>query len=163
AIERLLHPAPAAGEIAIVVGLAAAAANWGVARLLRAPAQNNAAIHLAYVHNMGDAYGSLSPVVAGSCCGQRVLILLSLVPRRHCPLDHLVDSSGGTRLTCGVDLAREDRVWARRPRRRRNGVNSTLRALEWVTLAMGHLGSHPSWPSRQPQGSERLAMAGGGL
>ena len=43
----------------------AAAANWGVARLLKAPAENNAAIRLAYIHNMGDAYVSLSPVVAG--------------------------------------------------------------------------------------------------
>ena len=43
----------------------AAAANWGVAGLLKAPAENNAAIRLAYIHNMGDAYVSLSPVVAG--------------------------------------------------------------------------------------------------
>jgi cobalt-zinc-cadmium efflux system protein len=40
-------------------------ANWGVARLLREPARDNAAIRLAYVHNLGDAYVSLAPVVAG--------------------------------------------------------------------------------------------------
>src|SRR5258708_29672724 len=34
-IERLLHQAPVLGGVAIVVGLAAAAANWGVAQLLR--------------------------------------------------------------------------------------------------------------------------------
>jgi len=33
--------------------------------LLKAPAENNAAIRLAYIHNTGDAYVSLSPVVAG--------------------------------------------------------------------------------------------------
>jgi cobalt-zinc-cadmium efflux system protein len=53
------------GLVAIVVGLAAAAANWEVARLLWAPGRNNAAIRLAYVHNLGDVYVSLAPVLAG--------------------------------------------------------------------------------------------------
>jgi Co/Zn/Cd efflux system component len=65
AADRLLHPAPVVGSVAIMVGLAAAAANWGVARLLLAPARNNAAIRLAYIHNMGDVYVSLAPVAAG--------------------------------------------------------------------------------------------------
>ena len=47
------------------VGLLAAAANWGVARLLLAPSRNNAAIRLAYIHNIGDVYVSLAPVAAG--------------------------------------------------------------------------------------------------
>jgi cobalt-zinc-cadmium efflux system protein len=64
-VERLLNPAPVMGSVAIVVGLAAAAANWGVARLLWAPGQNNAAIRLAYIHNIGDVYVSLAPVLAG--------------------------------------------------------------------------------------------------
>jgi cobalt-zinc-cadmium efflux system protein len=64
-VERLLNPAPVMGSVAIVVGLAAAAANWGVARLLRTPGRNNAAIRLAYIHNMGDVYVSLAPVLAG--------------------------------------------------------------------------------------------------
>jgi cation diffusion facilitator family transporter len=64
-VERLLDPAPVMGSVAIVVGLAAAAANWGVARLLWAPGRNNAAIRLAYIHNMGDVYVSLAPVLAG--------------------------------------------------------------------------------------------------
>jgi cobalt-zinc-cadmium efflux system protein len=64
-VERLLHPTPVLGSVAIMVGLAAAAANWGVARLLWAPGRNNAAIRLAYIHNMGDVYVSLAPVVAG--------------------------------------------------------------------------------------------------
>jgi cobalt-zinc-cadmium efflux system protein len=65
AVERILHPTPVAGSVAIVVGLAAAAANWGVARLLLAPSRNNAAIRLAYIHNVGDVYVSLAPVAAG--------------------------------------------------------------------------------------------------
>jgi cation diffusion facilitator family transporter len=65
AVERVLHPTPVAGAVAVVVGLAAAAANWGVARLLLAPSRNNAAIRLAYIHNIGDVYVSLAPVAAG--------------------------------------------------------------------------------------------------
>jgi cobalt-zinc-cadmium efflux system protein len=49
----------------MIVGLAAAAANWCVARLLLEPGQNNAAIRLAYIHNLGDVWVSLAPVAAG--------------------------------------------------------------------------------------------------
>ena len=69
AAERILHPAPVVGSIAVVVGLLAAAANWGVARLLLAPSRNNAAIRLAYIHNIGDVYVSLAPVAAGLLVG----------------------------------------------------------------------------------------------
>ncbi len=65
AADRLLHPAPVLGAVPIVVGLFAAAANWGVARLLLGPSRNNPAIRLAYIHNMGDVLVSLAPVVAG--------------------------------------------------------------------------------------------------
>ena len=65
AVERFLHPVPVQGAIPIVVGIAAAAANWGVAWLLRKPGRNNAAIRLAYIHNIGDVYVSLAPVLAG--------------------------------------------------------------------------------------------------
>ena len=64
-VERLLHPVPVQGIIPIIVGIAAAAANWGVARLLFKPGRNNAAIRLAYVHNIGDVWVSLAPVAAG--------------------------------------------------------------------------------------------------
>jgi cobalt-zinc-cadmium efflux system protein len=64
-IERLLHPVSVQGVIAIAVGIAAAIANWSVARLLLEPGRNNAAIRLAYIHNMGDVYVSLAPVAAG--------------------------------------------------------------------------------------------------
>ena len=65
AVERMLHPTPVLGSVAIAVGLLAAAANWGVARLLLAPSRRNAAIRLAYIHNVGDVYVSLAPVGAG--------------------------------------------------------------------------------------------------
>jgi cobalt-zinc-cadmium efflux system protein len=65
AVERIFQPAPVVGSVAIVIGLLAAAANWGVARLLLAPSRNNAAIRLAYIHNIGDVYLSLAPVAAG--------------------------------------------------------------------------------------------------
>jgi Co/Zn/Cd efflux system component len=66
AAERLLHPQPVIGIVPIVVGIVAAAGNWGVARLLLAPSRNNAAVRLAYVHNIGDVWVSLAPVVAGA-------------------------------------------------------------------------------------------------
>jgi cation diffusion facilitator family transporter len=65
AVERFLHPVSIQGAVPIVIGLAAAAANWGVARLLLAPSEHNAAIRLAYIHNLGDVWVSLAPVVAG--------------------------------------------------------------------------------------------------
>ena len=49
----------------IIVGLTAAAANYGVARALREPAVEDPAIRLAYVHNLGDTLVSLAPVLAG--------------------------------------------------------------------------------------------------
>jgi Co/Zn/Cd efflux system component len=64
-VERVLSPIPVQGLIPIVVGIAAALANWGVAQLLWKPSQNNAAIRLAYIHNIGDVWVSLAPVVAG--------------------------------------------------------------------------------------------------
>jgi cation diffusion facilitator family transporter len=65
AVERVFHPVSVSGAIPVVIGLAAAAANWGVAQLLRQPSQENPAIRIAYIHNMGDVYVSLAPVVAG--------------------------------------------------------------------------------------------------
>jgi cobalt-zinc-cadmium efflux system protein len=65
AIDRLLHPSAVRGLVPVVTGLAAAVANWGVARLLREPSRYNAAVRLAYLHNRGDVGVSLAPVVAG--------------------------------------------------------------------------------------------------
>lgn len=65
AVERFLNPVPVQGLVPIAVGLAAAAANWGVARLLLKPSEHNAAIRLAYIHNLGDVWVSLAPVAAG--------------------------------------------------------------------------------------------------
>jgi Co/Zn/Cd efflux system component len=64
-VERVLYPVLVSGVVPIVVGLAAAAGNWGVARLLMRPSRNNAAIRFAYIHNLGDVFVSLAPVLAG--------------------------------------------------------------------------------------------------
>jgi cobalt-zinc-cadmium efflux system protein len=65
AVERMFQPVAVLGWVAVVVGLGAAAANWAIARLLWRPGRNNAAIRLAYLHNLGDAFASLAPVLAG--------------------------------------------------------------------------------------------------
>lgn len=65
AASRVFEPQPVLGWVAAVVGLAAAAANWGVARLLLQPSKDNPAVRLAYIHNLGDVYVSLAPVAAG--------------------------------------------------------------------------------------------------
>ena len=65
AVERMLQPVPVLGWVAVVVGLGAALANWMIARLLWPPSRSNAAIRLAYLHNLGDAFASLAPVLAG--------------------------------------------------------------------------------------------------
>lgn len=66
ALERLSHPPPIFGIFPLVVGLIAAAGNWGVARALRLASREDPAIRLAYVHNLGDAFVSLLPVLAGT-------------------------------------------------------------------------------------------------
>jgi cation diffusion facilitator family transporter len=66
AYERLLSPAPVLGLVPVVIGLLAAAANWGVARLLLRPSAHNPSIRLAYLHNLGDVLVSLAPVLAGA-------------------------------------------------------------------------------------------------
>lgn len=71
AIERLLHPTPVLAFFPVAIGLLAAAGNWGVARFLRGVSDQNPAIRLAYLHNLGDIYVSLAPVAAG------VLVALS--------------------------------------------------------------------------------------
>jgi len=43
----------------------AALGNWGVARILRDWQYGNSAIRLAYLHNVGDIYVSLAPILAG--------------------------------------------------------------------------------------------------
>src|SRR5262249_44465290 len=61
AAERILHPAPVVGSVAVVVGLLAAAANWGVARLLLAPSRHNAAIRLPYLPHIRPPHLSSPP------------------------------------------------------------------------------------------------------
>ena len=74
AVERVAKPVPVTGIVPIAVGLAAALGNWGVARLLREPAGQNASIRLAYLHNLGDVQVSLAPVASG------VLVTLTGMP-----------------------------------------------------------------------------------
>ncbi|MGE5216910.1 MAG: cation transporter [Chloroflexota bacterium] len=64
-VERLSHPVEVLGIVPITAGLIGAAANWGVARVLRGPSREDPAIRLAYVHNLGDTLVSLIPVAAG--------------------------------------------------------------------------------------------------
>jgi cobalt-zinc-cadmium efflux system protein len=65
ALNRLRHPVPVLGLVPLAVGLASAAANAGVARLLRDPGRQSATVRLAYLHNKGDVAVSLVPALAG--------------------------------------------------------------------------------------------------
>lgn len=95
AVERFLNPAPVHGLIPIVVGLSAALANWFVAQLLLKPSERNAAIRLAYIHNLGDVWVSLAPAAAG----------LLLVVSGYSFFDPLI--AGGVALWLIVTTARE--------------------------------------------------------
>jgi cation diffusion facilitator family transporter len=64
-VERLSSPVEVFALVPIVAGLIGAVGNWGVARVLREPSKEDAAIRLAYVHNLGDTLVSLIPVAAG--------------------------------------------------------------------------------------------------
>ena len=64
-VERLSHPVEIFGLVPIVAGLIGAVGNWGVAKVLCQPSKDDAAIRLAYVHNLGDTLVSLIPVAAG--------------------------------------------------------------------------------------------------
>jgi len=73
-VERLAAPVPVIGLGPVLAGLLGVVGNWGVARALRRAAEQDAAIRLAYVHNLGDVLLSLAPVAAG------LLILVSGKP-----------------------------------------------------------------------------------
>ena len=64
-VERLAAPLPVIGLGPVLAGLLGVVGNWSVARALREAAQRDAAIRLAYVHNLGDVLLSLAPVAAG--------------------------------------------------------------------------------------------------
>jgi cobalt-zinc-cadmium efflux system protein len=65
AIERVARPQPLLATVPIVAGLLAAAANAAVAHALRDASRHDAAVRLAYTHNLGDAVVSLAPAAAG--------------------------------------------------------------------------------------------------
>src|SRR4051812_32623671 len=73
-VERLTVPVAVIGVVPIAAGLLGALGNWGVARVLREASKEDAAIRLAYVHNLGDTLVSLVPVAAG------LLVLLTGSP-----------------------------------------------------------------------------------
>jgi cobalt-zinc-cadmium efflux system protein len=64
-VERLATPVPVIGLGPVMAGLLGVVGNWGVARALRRAAARDAAIRLAYVHNLGDVLLSIAPVAAG--------------------------------------------------------------------------------------------------
>jgi cobalt-zinc-cadmium efflux system protein len=64
-LARLSQPVEVLGLVPVFAGLIGAAGNWAVAKALRAPSKEDAAIRLAYVHNLGDTLVSLIPAVAG--------------------------------------------------------------------------------------------------
>jgi len=66
AIDRIQHSSPVLAFIPAVVGVLATIGNWCVARVLRDVRNQNPAIRLAYIHNLGDTYVSLVPVLAGA-------------------------------------------------------------------------------------------------
>jgi cation diffusion facilitator family transporter len=65
AIERVARPQPIHALVPIVAGLVAAAANAAVAYTLRDASRHDAAVRLAYAHNLGDTVVSLAPAAAG--------------------------------------------------------------------------------------------------
>jgi cobalt-zinc-cadmium efflux system protein len=52
--------------VPVVAGVLAAGMNAGVARALREPSRYEAAVRLAYAHNLGDTLVSLAAVAAGA-------------------------------------------------------------------------------------------------
>ena len=64
AVARVVHPAPVAATLPLVTAVMASVGNWGVARVLRDAARQDAAVRIAYVHNMGDALVAIAPAVA---------------------------------------------------------------------------------------------------
>lgn len=64
-VERLTAPVEVIGVVPIAAGLFGAIGNWGVAHVLKHASEEDAAIRLAYVHNLGDTLVSLIPVAAG--------------------------------------------------------------------------------------------------
>jgi cobalt-zinc-cadmium efflux system protein len=65
AVRRLFHPEAVTGIAMMAVALLASLGNLGVAMILRKSAGQNINIKTAYLHNLGDAAISLSPVVGG--------------------------------------------------------------------------------------------------
>ncbi|MFI5253825.1 MAG: cation diffusion facilitator family transporter [Bacteroidota bacterium] len=65
AILRMVHPVVVQGTTMWIIGLIASVGNLGVALVLRKSSGKNLNIRSAYLHNLGDALISLSPVAGG--------------------------------------------------------------------------------------------------
>lgn len=65
AIRRFQNPVHVIGVVPVAIGLLAAAGNGAVAAALWKVRKQNAAIRLAYLHNLGDVYVSFAPVASG--------------------------------------------------------------------------------------------------
>ncbi len=117
ACERILYPAPVVGSITVVVGLLAAAANWGVA-----PAAAR-----AEPQQRGDPAGLYSQFgrrLRVLCAGRRrfpgrpdrLFDVRSPHRRRHRRVDHRLHDARGFWLERRAHLARENRLRPFQPR-----------------------------------------------
>ncbi|MEX2479391.1 MAG: cation transporter [Gammaproteobacteria bacterium] len=66
AAQRMLDAPAVAGELTLAAGLAAALGNTAVALALRKAARGDAAVRLAYLHNVGDVALCLTTACAGA-------------------------------------------------------------------------------------------------
>ena len=64
-VERIIHPAPTIGYIPLFCWTFGRFCQLGCCQSLYPVKEQNAAIRLAYIHNLGDVYVSLAPVLAG--------------------------------------------------------------------------------------------------
>lgn len=65
ALLRIISPTDVPGSVPVLAGVLAACGNLVVARLLLRPGRTNAALRLAYLHNLGDVFVSLVPALSG--------------------------------------------------------------------------------------------------
>jgi cobalt-zinc-cadmium efflux system protein len=132
AIERLRTPQPVPGLVLLVVALLASVGNWAVARSLRSAGREDAAIHLAYVHNRADAWVSLGPALAGGLILASGVSLFDALVALGISLAILVPSFRSILESRRADLARRSRV------RRARSDGSTPREALNREAAIGH-------------------------
>jgi hypothetical protein len=108
AAERLAQPVPVLGSVSVAAGLLGAAGNWAVVSVLRIPSRDDAAIRLAYVHNLGDILLSLAPCRRGRTGSRLGVVDVRLGHRRHDRRrNHRHHRPHGADGTQGTTVARE--------------------------------------------------------